>query len=358
MKANLYLGKVFGMKIKLHWTFYILLLWLAIQQLIYTTNSLLLMFLAISIVFLSVVLHELGHYLVAKKLNIKFEEINISALGGIHKYEKQSNSPKEELLVEIAGLLVNISIIIFLYSFMSLNNYNFNFFEIHKNLLNLTIQSSLIYVLNVNILLLVFNLIPVFPTDAGSILRAILTLKTNRLKATTIVSKIGFFTVLIFVLLGLIYNMLLLFIAALFLLEAYNENEFAKHVTLLKERTVKDAMLTNITTFKPQDYLHNVVNKLVVSTETDFVIKENGLVKGVLYHNDIVNNSTRKIKIKDVMNYNVEFINAEDELSKVYNLFKKKGSSFFPVIQNQKLVGAINSSNLNEYLLLLSRLYL
>lgn len=327
MSTSLNLGRVFGVKIKVHWTFYMLFLWFIVEKLVQdiNLNSVWLSVLSVLTIFICVILHEFGHYLIISEFGADLDEVNVLPIGGVYTFKKELKSPKEELLISIAGPLVSVYILLLLlllYILTSLSSYNFNISELNKSLNDFTVQSFLGYLFKVNLWLLIFNLIPVFPMDGGNVLRSVLTLKTNKLRATKIISNIGLFLVLVFLFLGFIYNILFLFIAVFILLGSYNENEFVKHMTLLKNRRVKDAMLTDITTFKSQDYLHNAVSKLVASTEKDFIIKDNELIKGVLYHNDIVNNSTRRVKIKDIMNYDFKTIEANEELSKVYSLLE------------------------------------
>jgi predicted transcriptional regulator len=266
-------------------------------------------------------------------------------------------SPKQELLITIAGPLVNVIIAIFLYFIIPVNEFlHLNFTETFETLMSFTLQNFLFYLFVVNVGLVLFNIIPAFPMDGGRILRALLALKINRLKATKIASNIGQFIALIFLLVGLLYDPWLIIIALFIFIGAYSENKMVQHLALLKGHTVEDAMLLNFTTFQPEDSLDLVVNKLISSTENSFVIVKNDKVKGLLYHQDIINNSNKNVLVKDIMRTNFKTVISTDALEKIYKLSLDEKNSFIPVIDNNKLVGVIDKINLNEYLLLQTKL--
>ncbi|TGV04342.1 site-2 protease family protein [Flavivirga rizhaonensis] len=355
MKANLNLGSVSGIKIIVHWTFFFLIAWIVFSELKHggTTHSILFNIALVLAAFTCVVLHELGHALTAKRFGIETKKITLLPIGGMASLERIPESPKQELLVTIAGPLVNIIIAIFLYFIVPVNEFmHLNFTETFETLSSFTLQNFLFFLFIVNVGLVVFNIIPAFPMDGGRILRALLAMKMDRVKATQIASSIGQVIAVFFLLIGLLYNPFLVFIALFIFLGAYGENKMVQHLVLLKGHNVEDAMLLNITTFKPDDTLDIVVNKLISSTENSFVVVENSIVKGVLYHQDIIDNSNKNIFVKDVMSTDFKTVNSNDNLEEIYKLTHSEKYPFFPVLENQKLVGVIDNINLNEYILL------
>ncbi|PTM07780.1 MAG: site-2 protease family protein, partial [Bacteroidetes bacterium] len=77
---------------------------------------------------------------------------------------------------------------------------------------------------------------------------------------------------------------------------------------------------------------------------------------GLLYHQDIIENSNKNLLVKDIMEVNFKVLDVDEDLKEVYNLIQSKKKSFFPVVENKKFVGAIDSINLNEYIMLQSKL--
>lgn len=355
MKANLNLGSVSGIKIKMHWTFLFLILWIVFEEVKRggTTKSVLFNIALVFAVFVCVVLHELGHALTAKRFGIDTKKITLLPIGGVASLDRIPESPKQELLVTIAGPLVNIIIALLLYYIIPVNEFmHLNFTEAFETLSSFTFKNFLFYLFAVNIGLVVFNVIPAFPMDGGRILRALLAMKLNRVRATQIASNIGQFIAVFFLLIGLLYNPFLIFIALVIFLGAYGENQMVQHMALLKGHTAGESMMTNITTFKPTDSIKDVINTIISGTENNFVIVENGTIIGLLYHQNIIENSKKEnILVKDIMTTSFKIVNVTDNLENVYQLIYSQKKSFFPVTENGKLVGAIDGININEFIL-------
>jgi Zn-dependent protease len=359
MKANLKLGHVSDIKIIVHWTFFFLIAWVVFSELKRggTTNSVLFNVALVLAVFVCVVLHELGHALTAKRFGINTNKITLLPIGGMASLERIPESPKQELLVTLAGPLVNVVIAIFLYFIVPVNEFlHLNFTETFETLSSFTLQSFLFYLYVVNIGLVVFNLIPAFPMDGGRILRALLAMKMNRVKATQIASSIGQVIAVIFLLIGLLYNPFLIIIALFIFLGAYGENQIVQHLALLKGHTVEEAMLINITTFSPEDSIDLVVNKIISGTETNFIVLKDKKVKGILYHNDIIDNSNKNVLVKEVMQTTFKTVNINDDLKNIYTIIFEQKGAFVPVLSQNKFVGVIDAINLNEYILLQAKL--
>ncbi len=359
MKASLNLGSISGIKIIVHWTFYFLILWVVFDELKRggTTQSILFNVAFVLAVFMCVVLHELGHALMAKRFGVNTKKITLLPIGGMASLDKIPELPKQELLVVIAGPLVNVVIAVLIYFVVPIKELaNINLTENLETFSELTLQNFLLYLFVVNIGLVIFNIIPAFPMDGGRILRALLAMKINRVKATQIASSIGQIIAIIFLFIGLLFNPFLIFIALFIFLGAYGENQMVLHLSLLKGHTVEDAMMINITVFKPEDPMDIVVDKIIYGTENNFVIVKDSTIVGLLYHKDIIENSNKNIMVKDVMDTNFKVLDVNDHLKEVYSLIQSKKTPFFPVVENKKLVGAIDNINLNEYILLQSKL--
>lgn len=360
MKANLSLGSVFGIKIKIHWTFFLLIIWIVFDQMKRggNTESIVYNVVFIFTVFLCVVLHELGHALMAKRFKIVTKKITLLPIGGVASLERIPESPKQEFLVSIAGPLVNICIAVLLYYIIPVNailNQNLN--DSYMFLSSFTIQNFLFYLFLVNVGLVLFNLIPAFPMDGGRVLRAFLAMHMNRVKATQIAASIGQFFAVLFLLLGLLYNPFLIFIALFIFLGAYSENKIVHHLAILKGHKVQEAMMTNITTFEPNDAISSVLKVIISGSENNFVVVKGALIIGVLYHEDIIANSNKEnCLVKDIMKTTCKLLKDKDDLKKVYELIFSESTSFFPVVKNEQLIGVIDYINMNEYLLIQAKL--
>ncbi|MCK5849350.1 MAG: site-2 protease family protein [Kiritimatiellae bacterium] len=134
--------------------------------------------------FTSIALHELGHSYVAIKKNCRVRQITLMFIGGAAEMEEIPRKPADELQMAIAGPAV--SLVLGLAGFFG----GLYLWRSHNLLIYETAQ--LIFTLGIlNFFLAGFNLLPSFPMDGGRVLRALLTPKLGRLRATAIAAKLG-----------------------------------------------------------------------------------------------------------------------------------------------------------------------
>ena len=361
MKGSLNLGKVSGIKIKVHWTFLFIIIWVAFIEINQGGNlqSVLFNIALILVVFLCVVLHELGHALTAQHYGVKTKKITLLPIGGIASLEKIPEEPKQELVVALAGPLVNVIIALILYFVVPVQQFLAdNVTNILENLNALSLSNFLFYLFTVNVLLVIFNLIPAFPMDGGRVLRALLAMNLGRVKATQIAASIGQSIAIVFLLLGMLFNPFLILIALFVFVGAYGENKMVQQIELLKGHTVEEAMLTNITLLKPEETMARVKDLILSGTEKDFIVGQNGKPLGILMNADIIKNSNKpNLLVGNVMKTSFKELGINDKLKNVLSLAELHKGHFFPVLDaNKKLVGAIDLTNINEFILFQSKL--
>ncbi|MFM1877416.1 MAG: hypothetical protein RLZZ241_282 [Bacteroidota bacterium] len=255
MKGSLVLGKVAGIKIQVHWSFTLLLAWVAISNIKAGGNyaSGLFNIASVLVLFLCVTLHELGHALMARRFAIHTKSITLLPIGGVAALEKLPEKPGAELAVALAGPAVNFLILLLLLPFASLKPLtSLNTSSLETWLTTPSWDTFLIYLLFANGALLVFNLIPAFPMDGGRVLRALLGFRFSRAQATEIASRLGQTIAFLFLLLGLFFNPFLVLIAVFVYFGAYTENQMVQKEGQLMGYTVRDALLTQFTSI-PQN---------------------------------------------------------------------------------------------------------
>lgn len=356
MKGVLKLGSISGIKIEVHWTFTLLLIWVAFLEIQRGSdlNRILLNEVLIIVLFFCVVLHELGHALTAKRFNITTQKIMLLPIGGVATLEKMPEKPGQELLVALAGPAVNVVIALLLALVVPIKSYfNFDTVVLEEILYETTLQNFLFYLFVANVMLVVFNLIPAFPMDGGRVLRALLSFRLGHVKATKIASGIGQGLAVLFFILGLFFNPFLILIAFFIFFGAYGENQTVKQQSILAGHTVKDAMLRYITRLHPDDTLQKAIAILLAGSEKDFVVTDDNIIVGTLYHKDIIKNASKPSQlIRDVMQTDVTTVATTMEITKVLELFGKEKTNFFPVTIDRDLVGAIDMNNISEFILL------
>ncbi|WP_273565702.1 site-2 protease family protein [Maribacter halichondriae] len=356
MKGVLKLGSVAGIKIEVHWTFTLLLIWVAFLEIQQgaNLNRILLNEALIVVLFLCVVLHELGHALTAKRFNIKTQKIMLLPIGGVATLDKMPDKPAQELLVALAGPAVNVVIAFILALVVPVRSYfNFDAIVLEEMLYEVTFQNFLFYLFIANVMLVAFNLIPAFPMDGGRVLRALLAFRLGRVEATKIAAGIGQALAVLFFVIGLLFNPFLILIALFIFFGAYGENQMVKQSSLLEGHTAKEAMLQYITRLHPGDTVQKAIDTLLAGSEKDFVVTEDNKIVGILYQKDIIKNAAKpSILIRGIMHSNFKTVDMATEITKVLELLAKEKTNFFPVTLNEELVGAIDSTNISEFILL------
>ncbi|TPE53864.1 site-2 protease family protein [Amaricoccus solimangrovi] len=179
MKRALRLGRFAGIDVYAHWTFALLIGWvgwLSWQR----TGSLAGVLGGVGLVlglFLCVVLHEYGHALTARRFGIGTRRITLLPIGGLALLEAMPSRPREEILVALAGPAVNVAIACGVYAWLALGLPPGAGFA----------QTML----EANLVLAVFNLIPAFPMDGGRVLRALIWTRLPIARATWAAAWVG-----------------------------------------------------------------------------------------------------------------------------------------------------------------------
>jgi len=214
------IARIAGIDLRVHGTFLILLGWLVVSRLAEgvglaaASEGLL----VIASVFAVVVLHELGHALVARRYGIRTLDITLLPIGGVARLERLPTEPRQELFVALAGPAVNVALatltVAAVATFGAMRS---------PRLVALAGSPLLTGLLWLNVGMAGFNLLPAFPMDGGRVLRAFLAMHTSRARATDLAARIGHWMALGFALLGLLGNPMLVFIALFVWTEASKE---------------------------------------------------------------------------------------------------------------------------------------
>ncbi len=356
LKWNLKLGRFLGIDVYLHFTFLLILGFLAIahwlpgRSLEAAFNGVL-FFLAI---FACVLLHEYGHALAARRFGVGTRDITLLPIGGVARLERMPDSPVQEFWIALAGPAVNVVIAGLLALWLvavgswppwtSLSAVGGGFAE---------------RLLVVNVFLVLFNLLPAFPMDGGRVLRSLLALRMAYVKATHIAARLGQGMAFLFAFIGLFGNPMLLFIALFVWMGASSEMGAAQARSALAGVPVSHAMMTEFVPLRPTDTLGQAARLVLAGSQQDFPVLDEGRVIGLLERRHLLDGLTRlgpDAFVEEVMVCEFPVLTPGDMLEPALAGQHLQEFPMLPVIADERLVGLLTTDNLTELLLIKSAL--
>jgi len=356
MKWSWKIGRFAGIDVYIHATFLLLVIFFGFSywQQTGTVVGTLTGIAFLLALFLSVVLHEYGHALTARRYGIKTRDITLLPIGGVARLERMPDKPLQELWVALAGPAVNLVIAAILLIYLVLSK---TFTPITG--LTLSGGSFIERLMYINVSLLVFNLIPAFPMDGGRVLRGLLGLRMNYVRATQIAASIGQGMAFLFGIIGLFINPMLVFIGLFVWIGAQQEASMVQVKSALGGIPVKQAMMTEFKVLHPLDTLQTAAEDIIAGTQQDFPVLEDEKVVGVLTRSDLVTALSRHSeasRVNQVMRRDFEVVHPGDMLESTSNRLQACGCHIFPVVQDERLVGLLSMENIGEYLMIQSAL--
>lgn len=341
--------RVFGIPVRLHFTFLLLLVFLLFigiggRQSGATTA------LYVIALFASVLLHEFGHALMARRYGIRTIEIVMFPIGGISRPEREPK-PKEELWIALAGPLVNAGIAAVLLVWLAARQ-GIVPLEVLREPTDANLAERIALG---NLLLFGFNLLPAYPMDGGRLLRALLALTRPQDQATRIAAGAGQFLAVALGLAGLLWgNFMLVFVALFVYLGAAHEGATAKGRILTSGFPVSAAMITDFRTLSHGDTVRDAGNLLLATSQHDFPVVHGSEVVGLLSRAALVRAMMSQgpdAYVAGVMDRDFLRVPPDAALSEVFPQISSAGAPAL-VMQGETLLGMLTSENLSEFILL------
>jgi len=352
MRWSINIGRFGGINVRLHVTFLLLLAWIAFAN--YAAGGLPAALTALAFIigiFASVLLHEFGHALAARRYGIRTPDITLLPIGGVARLERLPERPAEELVVALAGPAVNVAIAAVLYVVLLVMGWS--------NPLSgfsLVGGSLLAQLLVTNLWLAVFNLIPAFPMDGGRVLRAVLAAWLGHARATQVAASVGQAFAFLFVLAGFFLNPMLIFIGLFIYLGAESEASTAVLRDFAESMPVTGVMVTDVRPLHQQAPLSEAVEALLRGSQTEFpVVDGYGRVCGILGREDMIRALRTlgpDVAVAEVMQANVPVVLWTEMLHAVFPRMMDGKYPALPVVDGTgRLVGLLTRDNLAEVLM-------
>jgi len=358
MNWSFRVASVAGIPIRVHITFLLILLLGGYQwgSLTGTLTGAVFGVALMSLLFVCVTLHELGHSLVARAFGVPVREIVLLPLGGLARMGRNPERPAQDLLIALAGPAVNVLIAILLLVPLGLAvvpSLLTNHGLLPADLGNTpSLTTALLWLLAANVSLVVFNLIPAYPLDGGRILRALLAMFLGYPRATRFAVAAGQLIALALGLYGVLNGQFLITLVAVFIFfGAGQETAEAEAKTVLDTLRVGDAYNKHALTLVVGDRVSRVVDYILTSYQPDFAVMQARNPIGIVTRSDVLAtlaSAPGDIFVTEIMQREFLKVDANKSLSEVRQAMGEKETRIAAVYDGTAYLGLIGREDIAE----------
>jgi Zn-dependent protease/CBS domain-containing protein len=302
--------------------------------------------------FVCVILHELGHAMVAKHYKLPISQITLFIFGGVAEIKKEPQTPKVEFLMAIAGPIVSVILAGGLYLLMTLGQHYF---------WSVPTIAVIKYLALINIVLAIFNLIPAFPLDGGRIFRSLLWwIKKDSGWATRVASRVGSGFGMILIFLG-IFSLITgnfitgvwFIILGLFLQRAAAMSRSQHYITHeLRGEKVQKFMTKNPISIPSDISIQEFVDQYVYQTYHHlYPVTEKEILLGYVSLREVKltpHENWKKVHVKEIMIPISQFKTVSPETSalEALDLLNQTEMPILLVVKGKRLIGILTAQDL------------
>ena len=258
--------------------------------------------------------------------------------------------PREELIVALAGPAVNVVLATLIAGGMLVTMGTLVPGEI--TLVGGDLPGNLLWA---NVVLAVFNMVPAFPMDGGRVLRAVLAMRMDYVRATQIAASVGQALALVFVFAGLFLNPFLVFIGLFVWMGAAGEASMVQMRSSLGGIPVSQAMISEFRAVSPSESLRGVAHHIIDGFQQDFPVVQDGRIVGVLTRADLMAAAAKDgldTPVDSAMRTEFETAHATEMLEPAFLRLQSCACRTMPVTRRGQLVGVLTMENVGEFLML------
>ena len=368
MKSNIRLGRLFGIQVGLHYSWFVIALLITMsltaqfhenhsdwsEGVVWATSLL-----TALLFFAALLAHEMSHALVAKSHGISTREITLFALGGVAQIEKEPDDPRTEFWVGIVGPISSAVIGGICLGIASIIGWQFGATP------ESPLMSMLVWLGYINLMLAAFNMIPGFPLDGGRILRALIWWKNrDAVRSTQLAARVGQFVALLFICLGIFrffsgagFGGLWIAFIGWFLMQAAGASYASVALNAsLKGVHVSDVMERDCTVVDGNLNVQQFVEEYLLRTgRRCFVIEQQGEVAGLVTPHEIKALERQRwpfTTLYDIMRplEQVHTVEPETPVMQALETMGRDDVNQLPVVSNHHLEGILTRAHVLQFL--------
>ena len=345
------IAEISGIGIYIHWSFLVLPILVLGSNLssgsgIAAAIQALLFVLAI---FGCVVLHELGHALMARRFHIGTRSITLLPIGGVASLDRMPERPSQELAVAVAGPAVNVAIAGLLLLVLPLMGAVGSLFTPAA-----ITGSFLMQLFWANVGLVVFNMLPAFPMDGGRVLRSLLAMFLPHVRATNIAAGVGQAMAILFAIAGIYSQQWMLVFVAMFVFVAGRaEAQMARSKASFQGWSVGDAMKRHFHMVPADITLDEAGQAVLFTPQDDFPVIEGNRLVGLLAKHQALQMLAQGqgyLRVGEVMRRDVPMLDQNAPLTETLDQMQAGNYTSLPVANGGHLVGMLTAQGLREWI--------
>ena len=366
MGSSLKIIRIRGIDVQVHWSFVLILFYGAYLYSRDASNVLtgaVYGVIVILLLFVCVALHEFGHALTAKYFGVNVPHITLLPIGGVAQLERMPRKPTQEFLIAIAGPAVNFVLALLLLPValvaVSLSiragAVSMSFWGLLRAVQSMSLIGLLLYLVGMNVMLGIFNLLPAFPMDGGRILRALLALRLRYVQATRIAVLVGRGMAILFAIWGIFGGGIFLLLIAFFVyVGGRGELEAVEGRHILKDFSARQAVNKDAHVLYTSEPISRAVDYIMTTYQGDFPVYDLGHnLVGVLTRPRLVatlRGQGQAGRIVDVMipRAQVPVTTADTTLADVWEEMMETGSRVIIVQDQGQFLGLITLDDISE----------
>jgi Zn-dependent protease/CBS domain-containing protein len=348
-----------GIDIRVHITFPLILIFAILQFGVFTGQGVagaIFGLVVTLLLFAIVVLHELGHSVAAQHYGVPVTQIVLLPIGGVAQLERIPENPVQELVIAIAGPLVNFGIAVVLYlAHLVFGIGGVSTGEPMGLLMGVgqgSINAVFNYVFAANLFLAVFNLIPAFPLDGGRVLRALLATRLDYGRATAIAVNIGQSLAWFAGVWGFLNGDFFLILIAIFVyIGAGQEGQTVQLRHALGNLTVDQAYSRLARTLTPQSTLQEAIDLTLTTFQSEFPVRDGERLVGLLTYQRLVealNQRSTQTLVQEVMVTDVKPADPNESMYDVQQRMVEQRLDAIPVVENGRFLGLLTNRDVSE----------
>jgi Zn-dependent protease/CBS domain-containing protein len=291
--------------------------------------------------FAGVVLHELGHSVVAMRFGFPIDSITLWIFGGIAKLTEMPEDWRQEFMIAIAGPIVSVAVGVACGGAYLLIPNSFP-----------AVRFVVGYLALMNVALAVFNLLPAFPMDGGRVLRALLSRTRPYARATKIAADVGKGFALLMGLIGLLsFNLILMGVAFFVYIGASNEAQQTIMKAAFEGVSVRDLMTPGeeLHTVAPETTVAELIDRMFRERHTGYPVTQGGDLVGLVTLEDA--QAVRPVErdaylVEDIMTRDLVTIDVDADAMTAFVKIQEEGVGRLLVADREEFVGLVTRSDL------------